>query len=218
MIDTQAGRVLSTTPIPDRVHYKIYPTSSRMAVSADGRKVYLKKLTGPPSGDTPVALAAFDTVRERFLDGAIGLGACGASGFVPVPNQNQVGFHCAASNEIAHLPARRTRPGDVRVLGSAPVGKAVVCAARVLGRVGARVPPMGRPPGKFVAGGDGAIAEVNLALGRVTETPVLGSQDEVVVPFASPDALDRARFFVGVGDYDGEAGAREIRIFDTNTR
>jgi hypothetical protein len=113
VIDTQAGRVLSTTPIPDRVHYKIYPTSSRMAVSADGRTVYLMKWTGLPSGDTPVALAAFDTVRERFLDGAIDLGACGSGGFVPVPNQNQLGFHCGASNEVAitgltHRTGRRS--------------------------------------------------------------------------------------------------------------
>jgi hypothetical protein len=71
--------------------------------------------------------------------------------------------------------------------------------------------------GLFVAGGDGAIAEVNLALARVTETPVPGDQDEVVVPFASPGALDRARFFVGVGAYGGRAGAREIRIFDMKT-
>jgi hypothetical protein len=33
VIDTQAGRVLSTTPIPDRVHYKRYPTSSRRGAS-----------------------------------------------------------------------------------------------------------------------------------------------------------------------------------------
>jgi DNA-binding beta-propeller fold protein YncE len=33
VIDTQSGRVLSTTPIPYRVHYKMYPGSSRMARS-----------------------------------------------------------------------------------------------------------------------------------------------------------------------------------------
>jgi hypothetical protein len=37
------------------------------------------------------------------------------------------------------------------------------------------------------------------------------------VPFASPGALDRARFFVGVGAYGGRAGDREIRIFDMST-
>jgi hypothetical protein len=217
VIDTQAGRVLSTTPIPDRVRYKIYPTSSRMAVSADGRTVYLMKWTGLPSGDTPVALAAFDTVRERFLDGAIDLGACGSGGFVPVPNQNQLGFHCGASNEVAiyrlDAPDRATFEFSVPL----PWGKRLF-ARHVYSDVSARAFLLSADRrGLFVAGGDGAIAEVNLALARVTETPVPGDQDEVVVPFASPGALDRARFFVGVGAYGGRAGAREIRIFDMKT-
>jgi DNA-binding beta-propeller fold protein YncE len=217
VIDTRGGRVLSTTPIPDRVHYKIYPTSSRMAVSADGRTVYLVKWTGPPGGDTPIGLAAFDTARERFLDGAIDLGACSAGAFVPVPDENQLGFHCGASNEVAIY--RLNAPDRAMFEFSVPLpwGKRLF-AQHVYSDVPARAfMLLADRRGLFVAGGDGAIAEVNLTLGRVTETPVPGDQHEVVAPFASPGALDRARFFVGVGPYDGRAGAREIRVFDTNT-
>jgi len=71
--------------------------------------------------------------------------------------------------------------------------------------------------GLYVAGGDGAISEVNLALGSVRETPVPGDQNEGVAPFASPGALEPARFYVAVGPYDGRGTAREIRVFDTNT-
>jgi len=39
-IDTQSGRVLSLTPIPDRIHYKVVAPPS-MIVSADGRTVYV---------------------------------------------------------------------------------------------------------------------------------------------------------------------------------
>ena len=53
--------------------------------------------------------------------------------------------------------------------------------------------------GLYVAGGDGAVSEVNLALGSVRETLVPGDRNEVVAPFASPGALEPARFYVAVG-------------------
>jgi hypothetical protein len=215
VIDTQAGRVLSTTPIPNRVHYKIYPESSRMAVSSDGRTLYLMKWQGLPSGD--VALAAFDTVREQFLDGVIDLGNCGFGTFVPATDANQLGFHCPTSNEIVFYrltaPDRATFEFSVRL----PRGQRLF-AGHVYPDVSARAFMLTTDRRElFVAGGDGAIADVNLTLGSVKDTPVVGSQTEVVAPFASPGALDRARFFVGVGPFDGQGVAREIRIFDTTT-
>jgi DNA-binding beta-propeller fold protein YncE len=217
VIDTQAGRVLSTTPIPDRVHYKVYLTASRMAVSSDGGTVYLVKWQGLPSGDTPVALAAFDTVRGRFLDGAIELGNCGSGAFVPAPDDHHLGFHCAPSNELAFYrltaPDRATFEFSVRL----PFGRRLF-AQHVYSDVPARAFLLSADRrGLFVAGGDGAIADVNLTLGSVRETPVSGDENEVVAPFASPGALDRARFFVAAGPYDGQGVAREIRVFDTNT-
>lgn len=71
--------------------------------------------------------------------------------------------------------------------------------------------------GLFVAGGDGAISEGNLTLGSAKETPVPGDQHEFITPFASPGALGRARFYVGVGRADHQGVAREIRVFDPNT-
>jgi hypothetical protein len=217
VIDTRAGRVLSTTSIPDRVHYKMYPRSSRMAVSSDGRTVYLVKWQGPPNGDTPVALAAFDTVRGRFLDGAINLGNCGSGGFVPAPDDHHLGFHCAASNELAFYRLTAPDRGIFEFSVRLPFGKRLF-AQHVYSDVSARAFMLSADRrGLFVAGGDGAIVDVNLTLGSVKETSVSGDQNEVVAPFASPGTLARARFFVGVGPYDGEGVAREIRVFDTNT-
>jgi hypothetical protein len=71
--------------------------------------------------------------------------------------------------------------------------------------------------GLFVTGGDGAIGEVNLALGRFQATPVSGDQHEIVAHFASPGAFEGARMYVGVGPYDGQGVAQEIRVFDTST-
>jgi DNA-binding beta-propeller fold protein YncE len=217
VIDTGAGRVLSTTPIPDRVHYKMYPGSSRMAVSSDGRTVYLVKWQGLPSGDTPVALAAFDTVRERFLDGAIDLGNCGSGGFVPAPDDHHLGFHCGPSNELTFYRLTAPDRGIFECSVRLPFGKRLF-AQHVYSDVSARAFMLSADRrGMFVAGGDGAITDVNLTLGGVKDTPVSGDQNEVVAPFASPGALERAWLFVGVGPYDGEGVAREIRVFDTNT-
>jgi hypothetical protein len=217
VIDAQAGRVLSMTPIPDRVHYKMYPTSSRMAVSSDGGTVYLVKWQGLPSGDTPVALAAFDTVHGRFLDGAIDLGGCGAGSFVPAPDDHHLGFHCASTNELAFYRLTAQGRGAFEFSVRLPFGKRLF-AQHVYSDVSARAFMLSADRrGLFVAGGDGAIGDVNLALGSFKETPVPGNQTEVVAPFASPGALERARFYVGVGPYDGQGVAREIRVFDTNT-
>jgi hypothetical protein len=128
VIDTQAGRVLSTTAIPDRVHYKVYPLPSRMAVSSDGRTVYLLKWQGPPSGDTPVALAAFDVAHQRFYDAAIELGGCVSGGFVPAADEHQLGFHCALSNEIAFYRSR----GPARAAHDAGGARAVAGVDRAL--------------------------------------------------------------------------------------
>jgi hypothetical protein len=217
VIDTHAGRVLSTSPIPDRVFYKMYPVSSRMAVSSDGRTVYLLKWQGVPSGDTPVALAAFDTVRERFLDGVIDLGSCGFGTFVPATDDNELGFHCPASNELVvyrlTAPDRATFEFSVNL----PWGKRLF-ARHVYRDVSARAFMLSADRRElFVAGGDGAVGDVNLALGSVKQTPVPGDQNEVVAPFVSPGALERARFYVGVGPYDGQGVAREIRVFDSST-
>jgi hypothetical protein len=217
VIDTHAGRVLSMTPIPDRLHYKVYPESSRIAVSSDGRTVYLLKYQGPPNGDTPVALAAFDTVHERFFDGVIDLGNCGFGTFVPATDDNELGFHCPDSNEVVvyrlTVPDRATFEFSVRL----PWGKRLF-ARHVYPDVPARAFMLsGDRRGLFVAGGDGAIGEVNLVLGSVKEALVPGDQYEVVAPFTSPGALERTRFYVGVGSRDGEGVAREIRVFDTTT-
>jgi len=217
VIDTRLGRVLSTTPIPNRVTYGTYPDASRMAVSADGRTVYVLTWQGPPSGDAPVALAAFDALRARFLDGAIDLGPCGGGGFVPATDDSHLGFLCPASNEAVFYrltaPDRATFEFSVRL----PWGKRLF-AQHVYTDVSARAFMLSADRrGLYVAGGDGAVSEVNLALGSVRETLVPGDRNEVVAPFASPGALEPARFYVAVGPYDGRGTAREIRVFDTNT-
>jgi DNA-binding beta-propeller fold protein YncE len=217
VIDTQTGRVLSTTAIPDRVHYKVYPLSSWMAVSADGRTVYLQKWQGLPSGDTPVALAAFDVVHQRFYDAAIELGGCVSGGFVPAADEHYLGFHCAPSNEIAFYRLTAPDRGSVEFSVRVPLGKRLFARA-VYTDVSARAFMLSADRrGLFVVGGNGAIADVNLTLGSVTETTVAGDRSEVVAPFASPGSLERAHLFVAAGAYEGSGGATEIRVFDTNT-
>lgn len=217
VIDTGTGQVLSTTPIPDRVRYKLDPGSPRIAATSDGRTVYLLKWQGPPNGDTPVALAVFDTVRTRFLDGVIDLGDCGFGTFVPVPERQQLGFHCPASNDVVFYrltePDRATLEFSVHL----PRGNRLF-AQHIYRDVPARAFMLSADRRRlFAAGGDGAVAEVNLTLRSARESPVIGDQNEVTAPFASPGAPHRARLYTGAGPYDGQGVAQEIRVFDTNT-
>jgi hypothetical protein len=188
-----------------------------MAVSPDGRTVYLLKWQGPSSGDTPVALAAFDTVRNRFRDGMIDLGNCGFGTFVPATDTNELGFHCPASNEIVTYRVTAPDQATFEFSVSLPWGKRMF-ARHLYSDVPARAFALSADRrGLFVAGGDGSIGEVNLALGAVKEISVPGDQNEVVAPFALSGALGPARLYVGAGPRDGAGVAREIRAFDTST-
>ena len=216
-IDTQSGRVLSLTPIPDRIHYKVVAPPSSMIVSADGRTVYVPVWQGLPSGDTPVAVAAFDTVRERFLSGVIDLGVCGGISFVRVTDDNELGVHCTASNEL--LVHRLIAPdrGFVEFSVRLAWGNRLF-AQHVYPDVAARSFMLSADRRRlFVVSGDGAVSDVNLTLGSVNKTSVRGNETETVMPFASPGSLDRGLLYVAVGAYDGQGLAREIRVFDTNT-
>jgi hypothetical protein len=126
-------------------------------------------------------------------------------------------FHCASSNEV--VVYRLTAPDRATLEFSVPLPRGKCLFARhVYPDVPARTFMMSADrSGLFVTGGDGAIGEVNLALGRFQETPVSGDQNEIVAHFASPGAFEGGRMYVGVGPYDGQGVAQEIRVFDTST-
>ncbi len=215
IVDTHSGRVLSATPIRDRVHYKLFPGPSTMIASGDGRTLYLPVWEGPASGDTPIAAAAFDTDRMQFLSGLIDLGVCGGATFVSA-NKNELAVHCSLTNDL--LVHRLIAPdrGVVEFSVHLPWGNRLF-AGHVYSDVAARTFMPSVDGGRlFVAGGDGAIRVLNLALGSVADTPAVGNQNEIVIPFASAGSRDRGRAYLGVGPYDGTGLAREVRVFDTN--
>jgi DNA-binding beta-propeller fold protein YncE len=217
VVDTRSGRILSTAPIRDRVHYKLFPGPSTMMVSPDGKAVYLPVWEGVPNGDTPVGMAVFDTDRGRFLGGVIDLGVCGGERFIPTTDKNQLMAHCSLTNDV--LVHRLIAPdqGAVEFSVHLPWGNRLF-ARHVYPDVPARTFLPSADGGRlFVVGGDGAISIVNLGLGSVANTTVLGNQSEMVIPFVSPGSRERGRLYVGVGPYDGEGLAREIRVVDTNT-
>ena len=164
-----------------------------------------------------MALAAFDTARARFSDSAIELGNCGYAQLVASAEDTQISVHCPSSNEVVVYRLTAPDRGAVEFSIRLPWGKRLF-AQHVYSDVSARAFLLSADRrGLLVAGGDGATSELNLTLGSVRETAVSGDRNEVVAPFASPGALERALFYVGVGPYDGQGVAREIRVFDTNT-
>src|SRR5436190_2206687 len=152
-----------------------------MMVSPDCRTYNVHVWQGSPDGDTPMAAAAFDTVREQFLSGVIDLGICGSASFVPVNDDKELRVHCTASNELLVHRLIAPNRGYVDFSVRLPWGDRQF-AGHVYPDVPARSFMLSADRRRlFVVNGDGSISEVNLALGSVNDTPVRGNQAETVV-------------------------------------
>lgn len=218
VIDTGGGSVLSIAEIPGRVQYKVYPWSSTMTVSADGRSVYVLKSRFTPSGDdAPYGLAVLDTALGRFLSEEIDLGQCGYGSFVSAPSLSQFVFHCPASNELRVY--RFLTPSKV-VLETAvaiPWGRRLH-ARHIYSDVPAREFITSSNRNEITAvSGDGTIYKIDLTAHTVAPTAVSGNPNVTVSPLDWPASADRKRLYVGVGPYDGEGMSDEIRVFDSRT-
>jgi len=100
VIETATGTVLASVPNPNR-WVAVGPLyASEMALSSDGRWLYMKKLTLDLNHLPVDAVAIFDTAANRFLPDAISLPKCAASLFVPWPDSHTLSVLCSQETDL----------------------------------------------------------------------------------------------------------------------
>ena len=106
VIETATGNI-HHIPFPDRELYKPWyeglPPFSGIALTPDGRALWISgRHVFPPDG-SETRLSLFDTHTERFLNVSVGLGNCDYGDFVAASATNQLNFLCGSftkSNEV----------------------------------------------------------------------------------------------------------------------
>lgn len=114
VIDTTNGTVLYTAEIPYREIYALLPVWSRMAISPDGRWLYVNQLqiVAPgrgPAGDE-YSVAIFDTQSHRFLPIPTKILGCPSALLVPAVQQGLVTVFCGEASDVRTLLAERGDP------------------------------------------------------------------------------------------------------------
>ena len=116
-IDTATGKVLHVVPNPDRILYIVTPPSSGMALSPDGRWLYVMKYETITPDNVLYWVETYDTRAGKFLPERAEVPQCGWGRLVS-SKERQVQVIC-------------TDTKDVRLLKINPKGSAVGAKARL---------------------------------------------------------------------------------------
>jgi hypothetical protein len=100
VVDTGTGTTLASIANPHRWIQMGPLYGSEMALSADGRWLYVYKLRPGPENGVSEFVAIFDTASNKFLPDTISLAKCGASLFVPWPNGRALTVVCFAAEDL----------------------------------------------------------------------------------------------------------------------
>jgi len=100
VIETATGTVVASTANPNRWVAMGPLYSSEMALSADGRWLYMKKLTLDLNHLPVEAVAIFDTAASKFLADTISLPKCAASLLVPWPDGRALSVLCSQDLDL----------------------------------------------------------------------------------------------------------------------
>ena len=220
-IDTASGVVLQQVKFPDRLTYTL-PAPGGLAVSPDGRYVYVAKTRTIRPGVHEQAIQTFDTIRERFLPEEAGLSDCGFPEIIPVSGAWQLVVMCGS---------RGARWVNLAVDGSVkqsqsvevPIGlSAVTSGRRVLQRPLAQISPSAgaRKLGLIMNNGEIFEAETGVSPFRInpTRAPRLSQSNRVLHVGGSRRSPNGTRVFVSCASKDlisTSLTADEIHIFDT---
>ena len=104
IVDTSTGEVLQTIDSSNRVGYNVYPPGSAIAVSPNGRWLYVLNHEMNTVGPENIWywLETFDIQSRTFLPVKASLGACGWGRLSPSTKDGQVQVVCEKSQEV-HL-------------------------------------------------------------------------------------------------------------------
>jgi DNA-binding beta-propeller fold protein YncE len=100
VVDTATGRLIVSVDNPDHWTSTLHIYGSRMALSHDGKWLYVFKHR---QEDDAYYIDMFDTVNNRFLPGKVLLEGCVTGILTPNPDNLQLTVTCGGTKDIRHL-------------------------------------------------------------------------------------------------------------------
>lgn len=222
-IDTASGVLLQQVKLSNRLNYTL-PAPGGLAVSPDGRYVYIAKSRTIRSGVHEQTIQTFDTIRNRLLPEEAGLPDCGYPVIVPVSGAWQLVVKCSSRGaRLLSLAA----DGSVKLsqFVEVPSGfSAVTRGRRVVQRPVAQICPSAdaRKLGLIMNNGEIFEAEIGVSPLRINPTPAppLRQSHRVLHTRVSLRSPDGSKVFVGSASKDLVARsltADEIHVFNTTS-
>ncbi len=221
VIDTASGDLLQQVKLSNRLTYTL-PAPGGLAVSPDGRYVYVARTRPIEPGVDEESIQTFDTMRKEFLPEEAWLPDCGFPQIIPVSGRWQLVVKCAPSGaRLINLAA----DGAVQQSQSVkvPIGlSAVRTRRRVLPRPLAQICPSAdaRKLGLIMNNGEIYEAEIEIRPFRINPTlaPPLRSSYRVLQIGVTRRSPNGAKVFVSCASkklVHTTLTADEIHIFDT---
>jgi DNA-binding beta-propeller fold protein YncE len=103
VVDTSSGASLQTVSNAKRVIYNVIPPSTALAISPNGRWLYVMKYEVGPDLNTLYWVETFDTVDAKFLPLRANVSGCGWARLVPLDKDRQVQVVCEQSKDVRLL-------------------------------------------------------------------------------------------------------------------
>lgn len=100
VIDTASGSTIASVSNPNRTYDTFDDLVSHMAVSSDGRLLYVAKVKDLGSGEVSVGVAVFDTSTNKFLSDTISLPGCENATLLPSPAGHTLSVVCTGSRDV----------------------------------------------------------------------------------------------------------------------
>jgi DNA-binding beta-propeller fold protein YncE len=197
VVDTATGGVLHKCETPQLIRW-IFPTTPGMAISPDGRWLYLLK-ANYSAGSSEYSLLTFDTRDSRFVSGEQAVSQCPAPHPVPLSTGGNVVVLCRGGESRANDDGNLL----VRVQHSVnfAVGRGV--SAQTI----------------YVAGWKGPIQAVDVATRQIIQTSKdLPVRNRRIMPSSNTISPDGRLWYLPLKIPDnGENEIEQILVFDTQT-
>jgi DNA-binding beta-propeller fold protein YncE len=214
LIDTATGNIRHI-PFPNRELYNPWyvglPPFSGMALTPDGRALWIPgwHVFSPDRIET--RLLVFDTHGKRFLNTSVDLGNCDYGAFVGASSTNQLDFLCPSFTNSNQVRFVRVDAGGEVSSSSADLPTSRGCRL-------AEAFPLSGGTKMAIVRTDGAVYEMDATTQKFSPTSLTGECREWKVAGAEwPRSAGGAKLYLGYGGGapDGMSAASELRVFDT---
>lgn len=191
VVDTVSGEIVRTLEGPEFIRW-IMPTAPRMAISPDGRWLYLLE-TNYEQGSHDFFLRIFDTAQGQLLPERQPVSGCGGAQVVPWGAQQETLLLCQAEQPVS-------APDPELVLRF----PAMVRGVRARGNL-------------YVAGRDGRVLEIDPATRRVMRSAQCAALSGLMPASSTVSADGRLWYLPVKAASEDRRAIAQILVFDTET-